>query len=356
MRRSATAAAILAAILTLTAAAHADEQTPAWKTLNDTWQGGNKASIWKIAAWPGKDLLVASVRSNGLWSSADGGEIWQRMGESGKTPPNAGQAVQFVFDPKDSNTMWTSGMYNYGVWKTADGGKTFTHIGNNNHVDGFAVDFTDPDRKIQLMGLHEQEHSLHKSTDGGATWVKIGDKIPAGSEFSTDPIILDAKKYIIDSNGWSKPGEHWGIYRTEDGGETWTNVSSEGAAGNATITSKGDIFWSVQWDQQIIKSSDHGKTWERIKAPARGIVIEIKPDRLVALGGKDKTQMYVSKDDGITWTPFGSALPFKTRGVVYDDVRKCLVAWEDRAQSGRKEGSLARFDFPADIEAAFAGK
>ena len=59
------------------------------------------------------------------------------------------------------------------------------------------------------MGLHEQEHSLHKSTDGGATWTKIGDKIPAGSEFSTDPIILDAKTYLIfNSCGWSKPGEH----------------------------------------------------------------------------------------------------------------------------------------------------
>ncbi len=348
----------LATGLMLTAGALGqDTASSTWKTLNDQWEGGTSASVWKMTAWPGKDELIASVRSNGLWSSTDGGETWKHMGEPGKAPPNAGQAVEFVFDPKEPNTMWTSGMYNYGVWKTTDGGKTFAHISKNNHVDGFAVDFTDPGRKVQLMGLHEQEHSLHKSTDGGVTWEKIGDKIPAGSEFSTDPIIFDAKTYVINSCGWSKPGEHWAIYRTEDGGETWTEVSKEGASGNATVTSKGDIFWSVQWDQQIIKSSDHGKTWERLKAPARGNVIEVKPDRLVALGGKGKTQLYVSKDDGQTWTPIGDPLPFpKAHGFIYNSVRRCFVAWEDRAESGRKDGSLARWDLPADLEAAFTSK
>ena len=51
----------------------------------------------------------------------------------------------------------------------------------------------------------------------------------------------------------------------------------------------------MQWDQQIIKSGDHGKTWERLKTPARGIVIELKPNRLVALGGNRKAQLYLSK-------------------------------------------------------------
>lgn len=339
----------------LIGATRGDEPASGWKAVNGTWSGGSTAALWKIAVWPGKDELLASTRANGLWSSKDGGQTWTRMGEPGKTPPNAGQAVEFVFDPVDPNTMWTSGMYNYGVWKTSDGGKTFSHISNNNHVDGFAVDFTDPARQIQLMGLHEQEHSLHKSTDGGATWVKIGDRIPAGSEFSTDPIVIDSKTYIIDSCGWSKPGEKWGIYRTEDGGETWKSVSNEGASGNAVVTSKGDIFWSVLWDRQMIKSSDHGKSWVRLKAPARGNVIEVRPDRLVALGGKGMAQLYVSKDDGSTWTPFGEALPFKARGLAFDAVRRCFFAAADHAdQNMRQDGDLVRWDPPADVGSVLA--
>src|SRR3954462_4189218 len=107
---------LLAACLVSTGWAAAEDGAATWKTLNDQWDGGTSASVWKITAWPGKDELIASVRSNGLWSSTDGGESWKRMGEPGKAPPNAGQAVEFVFDPKHSDTMWTSGMYNYGVW------------------------------------------------------------------------------------------------------------------------------------------------------------------------------------------------------------------------------------------------
>src|SRR5271170_2568240 len=85
------------------AVARGDEEASTWKTLNETWDGGTTASVWKIAAWPGKDLLIASVRSQGLWASTDGGQMWKRMGEPAKAPPSAGQAVQFVFDPKDPN-------------------------------------------------------------------------------------------------------------------------------------------------------------------------------------------------------------------------------------------------------------
>jgi photosystem II stability/assembly factor-like uncharacterized protein len=339
------------------ATARGQDATGGWKAVNGTWDGGSSAAIWKMAAWPGKDEVIISTRANGLWSTKDGGKTWQRMGAPEKTPPNHGQAVQFVFDPADAKTFWTSGMYQYGVWKTADGGQTFSHISQNNHVDGFAVDLTDPQRRVQLMGLHEQEHSLHKSTDGGATWVKIGDNVPQGSEFTADPIILDAKTYIVDSSGWSKPGEHWGIYRSEDGGDTWTQVSAEGASGNATVTSTGDIFWSCLYDRHIIRSKDHGKTWEKIKGPARDIVLEVAPHRLVALGGNHLGQLYVSKDEGDTWTPFGDPLPFKARGFAYDSVRKSFFAATDHGDKNeRLDGDVVRWDLPGDLEMAFAPK
>jgi photosystem II stability/assembly factor-like uncharacterized protein len=337
------------------ATAQGADDGSSWKAVNGKWEGGSNAAIWTMTAWPGKDEVIASTRGNGLWSTTDHGETWKRMGEPGKSPPNSGEANQFVFDPKDSNTMWTSGMYNYGVWKTADGGKTFTHLSKNNHVDGFAVDFSDPARKLQLMGLHEQEHSVHESTDGGATWIKIGDKIPAQA-FTTNPIILDTKTWIIDSAGY-KQGEQWGIFRTEDGGENWTNVSKEGASGSPTITSKGTIFWFVLWDQKIIKSTDQGKTWERVNGAPRGNVIEIRPDRLVALGGNRKAQLYVSKDDGKTWTPFGDPLPFKGHGFTYDAVGKCFFAWPERNGNGPlNDGEIVRWDLPADFDSAFNQK
>jgi photosystem II stability/assembly factor-like uncharacterized protein len=349
------AVSILAGVMFCSSALGADEALH-WKPVNGTWEGGSTAAIWILTGWPGKDEVIASTRKNGLWSTTDRGATWRRMGQPGKTPPNAGEAVQILFDPKYPNSMWASGMYGFGVWTTADGGKSFSHLSKNNHVDGIAVDFSDPARKIQLMGLHEQEHSLHESTDGGGAWTKIGDKIPEGTAFTTNPIIIDSKTWIINSSGYKK-GEEWGIFRTVDGGQTWTNVSKEGAAGSPTITSKGTIFWYVLWDQKIIKSADQGKTWERLKGPARGNVIEVRPDRLVALGGDRKTQLYVSKDDGVTWTAFGEPLPYKAHGFTYNTVGKCFFAWPERNGDGPlKEGEIVRMDLPADIESAFATK
>jgi hypothetical protein len=318
------AVSVLAGLLLSNAAAGADGGLN-WKPVNGTWEGGSTAAIWILAGWPGKDEVIASTWKNGFWSTTDRGATWRRMGQPGQTPPNAGEAVQILFDPQDPNTMWASGMYGFSVWKTADGGKSFSHLSKDTRVDGFAVDFTDRARKIQFMGPHEQEHSLHESTDGDATWTKIGDKIPEGTPFTTNPIIIDAKTWIINSSGYKK-GEQWGIFRTVDGGEIWANVSKEGAAGSQTITSKGTIFWYVLWDQKIIKSADQGKTWERLKGPARGNVIEVRPDRLVVLGGDRKAQLCVSKDDGATWTAFGEPLPYKAHGFTYNTVGKCFLA------------------------------
>ncbi len=353
MRRLASVSLLVAGMMIAAVARGQEGQSP-WKDAVGIWEGGSTAKITKMAAWPGKDVVIASAWGDGLWSSADGGAHWKRMGQPGKTPPNAGGAVQFVFDPKHPQTMWTSGMYNYGVWKTADGGKTFTHLGKHDHVDGIAVDFTDPARKTLLIGLHEQEHSLHKSTDGGLTWVKIGDKVPQGSEFTANPIILDAKTYLTDSSGWSKPGESWGIYRSEDGGETWTKVSGEGAAGNATVTAQGDIFWSCLWDQHIIKSTDHGKTWTRVQGPARGIVVEVGPNRLVALDN-NKSQLYVSNDDGKSWARIGKPAPFKARGLTYNAPRKGFFLWAmDEGGKTRSPGAIVRWDLPANVEGVFS--
>jgi hypothetical protein len=46
-------------------------------------------------------------------------------------------------------------------------------------ADGVAVDFSDPQRKTLLLGLHEQSQSLQMSSDGGTTWQRIGDRLPA---------------------------------------------------------------------------------------------------------------------------------------------------------------------------------
>ncbi len=302
--------------------------------------GGEKwgyAGVCLLTAVPGRDEVIAGVSEAGLWSSTDGGASWKKLGASDKVPIT-NRPSQIVFDPKDPQTFWISGSYGPGVFRSSDGGKTFQRLGELNHVDGIGVDLTDPKRKTLLVGLHEQERSLHKSTDGGATWRKIGDRLPEDSNFSSDVIVLDAKTYIANAAGW-RPKRAWGVYRTEDGGETWAKVSDAGPNGPPLVASDGAIYWQALWGQGLIKSADQGKTWAKLGGPVKANQIEIPGGKLVAPAGD---QLLASGDGGRSWAKLGEPMPIKPNGVVYSARRKCFYVW--RSTPKRVPDAAFRWD------------
>jgi len=219
--------------------------------------------------------------------------------------------------------FWVSGCYGDAPFKTEDGGQTFHRLGQLTHTDGIAVDFTDPQRQTLLLGLHEQSQSLQLSTDSGHTWTKIGDKLPANSNHSSDPIILDSKTFLINTAGW-KPNATLGIYRSQDGGETWTSVSTFGPAGEPLVASDGVIYWQRLWGGGLLKSTDQGKTWNQISHAVKNNPIELPNKRLAGLSAN---QLVVSSDGGATWTNFGPPAPFKPDGITYSEKGKCFFAW-----------------------------
>ena len=154
--------------------------------------GGDKwgaYGVTYIKAVPDSDMVIAGVSEVGLWATVDGGATWKKLGGSEiRSRPG-----RIVFDPKNPQIFYVSGCYGDAPFKTEDGGKTFQRLGKLAHADGVAIDFTDPDRKTLLLGLHEQSQSLQLSTDAGKSWKKIGDKLPADSNHSTDPIVLDCQ-------------------------------------------------------------------------------------------------------------------------------------------------------------------
>ena len=313
--------------------------TGGWKNVTagvggETW---GYAGVTLLAAVPDRDEIIAGVSEQGLWSSADGGATWKKLGAQDREPIKH-RPHQIVFDPKNSRTFWVSGCYGPGIFRTTDGGASFRRLGNVNHVDGVAVDFSDPARRTLLTGLHEQIRSLHASFDGGETWEKIGDRLPEDSNFSTDPIILDSKTFLINAAGWVK-GKSWGIFRSVDAGKTWSKVSDSGPSGRAVVTSGGSIFWQPTWSSGLVRSSDKGATWAKIGGPAKSNAIELPGGRLVVLADQ---QLFVSKSDGTSWEKLGDPLPIKAGGVVYSAKRRALYAW--RSSEKKVADAVFRLD------------
>ncbi|HWE04905.1 MAG TPA: hypothetical protein VG326_21035 [Tepidisphaeraceae bacterium] len=325
----------------------ADEK-PAVTWINVTANvGGEKwgyAGVTLMAAVPGSDQIIAGVSEAGLWTTTDSGKAWKKLGAKDAVAIQ-NRPYQIVFDPTDPKIFWESGNYKPpGVFKSTDGGATFVQLGNAAHVDGIGIDFTDPDRKTLLIGHHEQDRSIEKSVDGGQTWQKIGDKLPDHINFSSDVIVFDAKTFLVNAAGWKQENGAqlpFGIYRTEDAGATWTKVSDAGPSGPACRTSDGAIYWQTLWAAGLVKSVNQGKTWEKLPGVVKANPIEIADKKLVAPVEK---QLYVSADGGKTWEKLGPEMPFKPNGIVYGSKVRAIYAW--RSTEAKEDNVIARWDMP----------
>jgi photosystem II stability/assembly factor-like uncharacterized protein len=297
------------------------QDKPGWTNVTggvggETW---GYAGVTLLAAVPDRDEIIAGVSESGLWSSADGGKTWKKLGGSEiKHRPH-----QILFDPKNPRVFWVSGCYGAGIFRTIDGGATFKRLGKLDHVDGIAVDFSDPARRTLLTGLHEQERSLHVSRDGGEIWEKVGDRLPENSNFSTDPLIFDSKTFVVNTAGW-KQGKAWGIYRSADAGQTWTKVSDAGPGGRSLVAADGAVYWPVMWNAGLLRSADNGATWTRLSGPAKSSPMDLGGGRIAALADQ---QLYASSDGGTSWEKLGDPLPVKVSGAVYSPKGRAFYAW-----------------------------
>jgi hypothetical protein len=278
-------------------------------------------NLTMLSPVPGQDAIIAGVAQKGLWRSTDGGASWTRLGAGAGSAVITNRPSSIVYDPAHPSTFWESGIYNGGgVYRTDDGGATFTQLGNATHIDQVSVDLADPARRTLVAGGHESAQRVLRSADGGATWTNIGANLPAGTGFSSNPMVLGPTTYLVNANtSWG--GGSPGIYRTTDAGATWAKVSTIGPAGTAVVTG-GAIYWRA--GDHLAKSADGGLSWTSVGA---GLTIDptvLTDGRLLSA---TSNRLVVSADGGVTWTPFGANLPYSPAGAVHLSSREAVFAW-----------------------------
>ncbi len=277
-----------------------------------------------VSAKPGSGTIIAGVAKVGLFASDDAGKTWSPLGTGAGSAVITNRPSAIVYDPEDPNIFWESGIYNGGgLYKTTDGGETFEQLGELSHNDLVSIDFSDPDRQTLLVGGHEQKQTLYLSTNGGETFEPIGSNLPAGSHFSSEPLVLDAQTFLVGACGYGDG--QCGVFRSEDGGESWDMASDLAVQAHPLWALDGSIYWTTQYDSGIARGTDDGTSWSKV---ADNIVtanpIELPDGRVVALRGE---HVVVSGDQGVTWTNIGDPLPFKASGVAYSVEKKTLFAW-----------------------------
>ncbi|HTW58724.1 MAG TPA: hypothetical protein VMD99_11365 [Terriglobales bacterium] len=244
--------------------------------------------------------LMSGLKMGGLKMS---GLKWRLIG-----PFRGGRAVAVAGVPGDSTTFYF-GAVNGGIWKTSDAGTVWTPIFDNEPVGSIgAIAVAPSDPKTIYAGTGESDirsdlssgDGVYKSTDGGSTWTHIGlEDTRQISRIVVDP--RDANTVYVGALGHAYgPNEQRGVYKSVDGGMHWSKVLDEGPeigiSDLAICSGNPQILFAGAWHAHRPPWS----TYAPIDGPGGGI--------------------YRSQDAGKTWSHLSNGLPEGDWGRIGIDV------------------------------------
>jgi photosystem II stability/assembly factor-like uncharacterized protein len=243
-----------------------------------------------------------------------------------------------------------------GVWKTTNGGTTYTPVFDKEgaySIGCVAIDPTNPNTVWVGTGENNSQRSVswgdgvYRSDDGGKNWTNVGLK---HSEH-IGKILIDPRDprvvYVAAQGPLWGPGGDRGLYKTTDGGKTWTAVltisENTGVTDVAFDPRNPDLLYAASYQRRrhvwtlidggpesaIYKSTDAGKTWRKLE---RGLPKDVDlgriglavspadPDVVYAIieAADDKGGVFRSTDRGETWEKRSDYM--STSGQYYNEI------------------------------------
>ncbi len=251
-----------------------------------------------------------------------------------------GRVVDIEFDPKNPTTVYAAAATG-GVFKSIDTGKTWLPIFDEQTVltiGDIGVDPVNPEIVYVGTGEANGGHNnfpgggVYKSTDGGQSWQLMGLENTASiGRILVDP-LNPQRVFVAAVGSYFQPNPERGIFRSKDGGLSWSNVlfisDSTGAIDIVMNPNEPDTLLAAMWERVRRPNSSHlygqtsgiyrsfngGENWELLSNglpdPTITQVGRIglalcagRPNIIYSLynDGADYTGLYKTIDGGDTW-------------------------------------------------------
>src|SRR5581483_5164152 len=298
------------------------------------------------------DTFYFGAAGGGVWETEDAGATWRPLGDT--LPAAAVGAVAIA--PSAPNVIYAGtglveARYDVaagsGVYKSTDGGRTWTSagLGATRHIGAIVVDPQRPDTVlVGALGHYfgpNRERGVFRSEDGGKTWQQTLaiDADTGVVDLAADPEhpeIVYAAAWQVRNYPWlsyfqPNGGPGSGLYRSRDGGRTWSRVRGNGwpqvnlgRIGLATASggrvyavinaapNSGNVPHAASKDEGgLYRSDDGGEHWRRVSGESW---LENDYFCRIAVDPSDRNRIYSagqsirrSDDGGEHWTVFKGA-------------------------------------------------
>ena len=203
-----------------------------------TFDPSNPNVVYAGTGDPNMPSIV--FNGDGIFKSTDIGETWQRLDNSPE-----GIISKIVVHPSNSNVLWAASMGNpyirdnhRGIHKSTDGGNTWQQVlfvSNQAGASDLVQSPADPqilyasfwdrlrnNKESVVFGPHAR---VYKSVDGGDTWTQLGGGLPTGVMGRTGLAVSHTnpnKVYVVYIDSLQTPG---GLFKSVDGGTSWTPIN-----------------------------------------------------------------------------------------------------------------------------------
>ena len=312
-------------------------ETP-WQYIGPTNISGRATDI-AVAERPGGRRIYAAYATSGVWRTDDNVR-WTPIFDNMPSTSIGDLAVA----PSSPDILWVgtgeanifrASMAGVGIYKSTDGGQTFKHMGltDTQTIGRILVHPKDPNIVYVAASGHEwtdnEMRGVFKTTDGGTTWTKVFYKSPRTGAWDlvmdpTNPEVLYASMWQRVRRKWSDPRvepgySEGGVFKTTDGGKTWTEASAglpapgfRGRIGIDIAQSNPKVLYA------FVDNYEPGTPAKEGDRDAYG--------RPIFEARIKAAEVYRTDDAGATWKKVSDSTPFMTNhsgtyGWVFGQVR-----------------------------------
>jgi sortilin (neurotensin receptor 3) len=214
-----------------------------WRNIGPL-NGGRSIAVAGSAARPNEYWFGAT--GGGVWKSSDGGTSWSPVSDGFLTSSSVGA---IAVCPSDPDVVYAgTGEVDLrgdvipgdGVYRTVDGGRTWAHVGlaATQTISRIRIDPADCDRAYVAALGHpfgpNPQRGVFRTTDGGRSWTRVlfSDDLTGAADLALDPAnsrVIYASMWHAFRNPWqleSGGGTGDGLFKSIDGGTTWQNLST----------------------------------------------------------------------------------------------------------------------------------